>query len=84
LRLRAATGEVPSPEAVVASLLADPVRSALRGRVREIGQALMTRGGLPLMRAMADEVEKRNIPFAGDTLDKWWHGISNGRQMWVS
>jgi hypothetical protein len=31
---------------------------------------------------MADEVEKTDIPFAGDTLDKWWHGISDGTQIW--
>ena len=36
------------------------------------------------MRAMADEVEKTEIPFAGDTLDKWWHGISDGKQIWES
>ena len=84
LRFHAATGELPSPEAVVESLLADPVRSALRGKVREIGQALMTRGGLSLMHAMADEVEKSDIPSAGATLDKWWNGISNGKQIWAS
>jgi hypothetical protein len=45
---------------------------------------IMTRGGMSLMRAMADEVEKTDIPFAGDTLDKWWNGISNGKQIWAS
>jgi 2,4-dienoyl-CoA reductase-like NADH-dependent reductase (Old Yellow Enzyme family) len=82
--LHAATGKLPSPVTVVASLLADPVRSVLRGKVREIGQALMARGGMALMREMADEVEKTDIPFAGDTLDKWWNGISNGKQIWAS
>ena len=41
-------------------------------------------GGLSLMHAMADEVEKSDIPSAGATLDKWWNGISNGKQIWAS
>lgn len=80
----------PSPEERVAILLEDPVRSALRGKVREIGWRLWIGGGTDLMREVSDEVEDLCAgrgTFAGATLDRWWDGIGwHGKDggVWVA
>ena len=64
----------------LASLLADPIRSALRGRVRDIGWRIFTRDGLSGMHAAMGEVEQAmpDCPsWAGSTLDHWWNGIGS-------
>lgn len=79
-----------SPEERVAGILADPVRSALKGYVRERGWKLWMNGGVDLMHEVSDQVEDLcpGFPtFAGSTLDKWWDGIgdlNNGKGMWCA
>jgi hypothetical protein len=67
-----------SPEERVEDLLRDPIRSALKGRVREIGWKLWIKGGTDLMTTVSDRVQDLcpEFPsFAGSTLDKWWDEI---------
>lgn len=67
-----------SPEGAVESLLKDPVRSALRGKVREVGFRAFLRGGRDEMERIAHIVEDampEAVSFGGATLDKWWDGI---------
>ncbi len=79
-----------SPEERVAGLLKDPVRSALKGYVRERGLKLWINGGTDLMQTVSDRVEDL-CPgfsnFAGATLDKWWDGIgdlNDPKGMWCA
>jgi len=79
-----------SPEERVESLLQDPIRSALKGKVRDLGWHLWLRGGVDRMREVSDQVEDLCpgfSTFAGSTLDKWWDGIGSLEQpggMWVA
>jgi hypothetical protein len=79
-----------SPEERIADILKDPVRSALKGYVRERGWKLWFKGGTAAMQKVSDKVEDLcpNFPtFAGATLDKWWDGIGNlddPKGMWVA
>ena len=71
----------------IAMLLEDAVRSALRGKVRDIGWKAFTAGGLAKMQKAAAAVEDA-MPdcqsFAGSTLDHWWDGIGSGRDQWTA
>jgi hypothetical protein len=67
-----------SPEHKIESTLSNPVRSALRGIVREAGWQIFARGGIKEMHRVAAEVEQampENRTFAGAVLDKWWDQI---------
>ena len=74
----------------VANLLSDPLRSALRGKVREYGWRIWIEGGLDAMQKASDAVEDLCpgfANFAGATLDKWWDGIGHFEKpggMWIA
>ena len=69
-------------------LLEHPVRSALKGEVREIGWRVSATGGLAAMRALCEQVEAAmgsDGEWAGNTLEAWWHRIgSPERGVWLA
>jgi uncharacterized membrane-anchored protein len=72
-----------SVEGQVAAMLKDPVRSALKGRVRELGYLLLAEGGRGAMDRVAGQVEEAGGD--GAVLDKWWDGISiEDKGTWVA
>jgi hypothetical protein len=79
-----------SAEERVETLLKDPIRSALKGKVRAIGWGIWRKGGTDGMQKVSDRVEDLcpDFPtFAGAALDKWWDGIgdlNDPKGMWVA
>lgn len=66
-------------------LLDDPIRSALRGKVRDIGWQAFVEGGLEEMDRLANQVDAvANGSFETSTLDKWWDGIGDDRTQWTA
>jgi len=61
-------------------LLAQPMRAALRSRVKDFGESAFIRGGLPEMHRLMRQVEDRAPDdYAVGLVNQWWHGIGAER-----
>jgi len=68
----------------LAELLAQPAQAALRSRVRDIGELVFNRGGLPEMH----RIMRQLVPIAPDTVsvdlvNKWWKGVGAEGLYWT-
>jgi len=76
---------VPTAAEQVASLLDNPVRAALRGKVRDIGWVAFASGGRAGLQRLYDAVcDESGSARVSSVLDKWFNGIGDEAERWVA